>query len=125
MNDDQFQHQHGGLRQASLRSTERLAHAIRLTHDVRIDGGYGESTGDRQPIEFPTAVFARTRAPDRARAVGELPAGAARNVHEIMTLTDYPTAFDEGYAEYFQPLARDATRNPRAHEAAKHGLQNW
>jgi hypothetical protein len=37
--------------------------------------------------------------------------GPSRKMHQSMSVTDYPTAFDEGYAEHFQPLARDATTN--------------
>jgi hypothetical protein len=44
--------------------------------------------------------------------LGDLSHGPSRNMHQSMTVTDYPTAFDEGYAEHFQPLARDATNNP-------------
>jgi hypothetical protein len=43
--------------------------------------------------------------------LGDLSHGPSRNMHQSMTVTDYPTAFDEGYAEHFQPLARDATKN--------------
>jgi hypothetical protein len=43
---------------------------------------------------------------------GGLEAGQSRKMHQSMTVTDYPTAFDEGYAEHFQPLVRDATKNP-------------
>jgi hypothetical protein len=43
--------------------------------------------------------------------VGPPEAGISRKMHQSMTITDYPTAFDEGYAEHFQPLARDATTN--------------
>jgi hypothetical protein len=43
---------------------------------------------------------------------GSLPAGLSRNMHQSMSITDYPTAFDEGYAEHFQVLVRDATTNP-------------
>jgi hypothetical protein len=42
---------------------------------------------------------------------GGMEAGQSRKMHQSMTVTDYPTAFDEGYAEHFQPLARDATKN--------------
>ncbi len=42
---------------------------------------------------------------------GGLEIGQSRKMHQSMTVTDYPTAFDEGYAEHFQPLARDATQN--------------
>jgi DNA uptake protein ComE-like DNA-binding protein len=44
--------------------------------------------------------------------LGDLSHGPSRNMHQSMTVTDYPTAFDEGYAEHFQPLARDETTNP-------------
>jgi hypothetical protein len=37
--------------------------------------------------------------------------GQSRKMHQSMTVTDYPTAFDEGFAEHFQPLVRDATTN--------------
>lgn len=43
--------------------------------------------------------------------IGDLSCGPNRKMHLSMTLTDYPTAFDEGYAEHFQPLARDMTTN--------------
>jgi hypothetical protein len=42
---------------------------------------------------------------------GGLPRGPSRKGHRSMSVTDYPTAFDEGYAEHFQPLVRDATTN--------------
>jgi hypothetical protein len=42
---------------------------------------------------------------------GGLPAGPSRKMHQSMTVTDYPTAFDEGFAEHFQPIVRDATTN--------------
>lgn len=44
--------------------------------------------------------------------LGDLSHGPSRNMHQSMTVTDYPTAFDEGYGEHFQPLVRDATKNP-------------
>jgi hypothetical protein len=43
--------------------------------------------------------------------VGAPEAGQSRKMHQSMTITDYPTAFDEGFAEHFQPLVRDATTN--------------
>jgi hypothetical protein len=42
---------------------------------------------------------------------GGLPRGRSRKGHQSMSVTDYPAAFDEGYAEHFQPLVRDATTN--------------
>jgi hypothetical protein len=44
--------------------------------------------------------------------LGDLGHGPSRKMHQSMTVTDYPTAFDEGYAEHFQPLARDESQNP-------------
>jgi hypothetical protein len=38
--------------------------------------------------------------------LGEIPSGFSRASHHSMTITDYPTAFDEGFAEHFQPIAR-------------------
>jgi hypothetical protein len=38
---------------------------------------------------------------------GGLPDGESRKMHQSMTVTDYPTAFDEGYAEHFEPLAAE------------------
>ena len=49
---------------------------------------------------------------------GGLPAGPSRTMHLSVDVTDYPTAFDEGFAEHFQPLVRDATRNPYLHRIA-------
>jgi hypothetical protein len=51
--------------------------------------------------------------------IGKLPAGALRNMHQSMSITDDPTAFDEGYAEHFQPLVRDATSNKYLRELTK------
>jgi hypothetical protein len=51
--------------------------------------------------------------------VGKLPPGASRNMHQSMTVTDNPTAFDEGYAEHFQPLVRDVTANAYLRELTK------
>ncbi|MEW6131537.1 MAG: helix-hairpin-helix domain-containing protein [Acidobacteriota bacterium] len=42
---------------------------------------------------------------------GGLPAGNSRKMHASFVTTDYPTAFNEGYAEHFQPLVRDNTTN--------------
>jgi hypothetical protein len=51
--------------------------------------------------------------------LGEIHAGLSRKMHQSMTVTDYPTAFDEGYAEHFQPLVRDASVNPYLRELNK------
>ncbi|MGC9973014.1 MAG: helix-hairpin-helix domain-containing protein [Bryobacteraceae bacterium] len=47
---------------------------------------------------------------------GGLPHGLSRKMHQSMAVTDCPTAFDEGYAEHFQPLVRDATKNAYLHK---------
>ncbi len=46
---------------------------------------------------------------------GGVPRGPSRKMHQSMTVTDYQTAFDEGWAEHFQPLVRDATSNAYLH----------
>jgi len=51
--------------------------------------------------------------------LGAINGGPSRKMHQSMTVTDYPTAFDEGYAEHFQPLVRDATVNPYLRELSK------
>jgi hypothetical protein len=51
--------------------------------------------------------------------VGDLSLGPSRKMHMSMTVTDYSAAFDEGYAEHFQPLVRDASKNPRLRELMK------
>jgi hypothetical protein len=51
--------------------------------------------------------------------VGQLPSGQSRNMHQSMAITDNPTAFNEGYAEHFQTLVRDATVNPHLREMSK------
>ena len=43
---------------------------------------------------------------------GELLGPRSNKMHQSMTLTDYRTAFDEGFAEHFQPLARENSMNP-------------
>ena len=51
--------------------------------------------------------------------VGRIPDGPSRTMHMSMAVTDYPTAFDEGFAEQFQPLARDASENPAVRQMMK------
>ena len=51
--------------------------------------------------------------------LGDINSGPSRKMHQSMTVTDYPTAFDEGYAEHFQPLVRDATDNAYLRELNK------
>jgi DNA uptake protein ComE-like DNA-binding protein len=45
------------------------------------------------------------------RLLPRLPQGYSRTPHASLTVTDYPTAFDEGFATHFQGLARRLTRN--------------
>ncbi len=47
------------------------------------------------------------------RLLPGLPAGYSRVPHSSLAITDYPTAFDEGFAIHFQALARELTRNSR------------
>ena len=50
------------------------------------------------------------------RLLPGLPQGHSRTPHHGYSLTDYPTAFDEGFAIHFQLLARRLTANPRLRE---------
>lgn len=45
------------------------------------------------------------------RLFPRLPFGYSRTPHHRFSVTDYPTAFDEGFATHFQPLVRRLTRN--------------
>lgn len=47
------------------------------------------------------------------RLLPGLPSGYSRVPHSSLAITDYPTAFDEGFAEHFQALARQLTGNAR------------
>ena len=47
------------------------------------------------------------------RLMPGLPSGWSRTPHSSMSVTDYPTAFDEGFATHFQSLVRRHSRNPR------------
>jgi hypothetical protein len=53
------------------------------------------------------------------RLIPRLPAGMSRVPHGSLTVTDDPTAFDEGFAIHFQPLSRMLTVNAalQAHDA--------
>lgn len=56
------------------------------------------------------------------RLVPKLPNGYSRTPHSSLAVTDYPTAFDEGFAIHFQSVARYLTKNPRL-EAMDKGLE--
>jgi DNA uptake protein ComE-like DNA-binding protein len=45
------------------------------------------------------------------RLLPRLPQGYSRTPHASLTVTDYPTAFDEGFATHFQGLVRRLTHN--------------
>lgn len=45
------------------------------------------------------------------RIFGDRFNGPSVKMHQSMSVTDYQTAFDEGYAEHLQPLVRDTTKN--------------
>ncbi len=47
------------------------------------------------------------------RLLPSLPSGYSRVPHSSLAITDYPTAFDEGFAIHFQALARRLTHNAR------------
>lgn len=47
------------------------------------------------------------------RLVPKLPNGMSRAAHSSLAVTDYPTAFDEGFAIHFQGLARHLTENAK------------
>lgn len=47
------------------------------------------------------------------RLVPNLPSGYSRTPHHSFSITDQPTAFDEGWATHFQPLARKLTVNAK------------
>jgi DNA uptake protein ComE-like DNA-binding protein len=55
------------------------------------------------------------------RLLPHLPDGYSRTPHASLSLTDRPTAFDEGFATHFQALARHLTRNERL-RLEDHGL---
>jgi DNA uptake protein ComE-like DNA-binding protein len=50
------------------------------------------------------------------RLLPNLPFGYSRTPHLSFAVTDYPTAFDEGFATHFQPLVRRLTRNAALHD---------
>ncbi len=47
------------------------------------------------------------------RVLPRFPSGMSRAPHSSLAVTDYPTAFDEGFAIHFQGLARQITTNPQ------------
>jgi DNA uptake protein ComE-like DNA-binding protein len=51
------------------------------------------------------------------RLLPSLPSGYSRLPHSSLAITDYPTAFDEGFAIHFQALARQLTHNARLRRA--------
>lgn len=44
--------------------------------------------------------------------VGDITTGRIRKQHSSLVVTDYPTAFDEGFAIHFELLVQDTTANP-------------
>lgn len=53
------------------------------------------------------------------RLLPKLPNGLSRQPHSSLALTDYPTAFDEGFAIHFQSIARHLTQNAKLRAADK------
>jgi DNA uptake protein ComE-like DNA-binding protein len=47
------------------------------------------------------------------RLLPKLPNGLSRNPHSSLVITDYPTAFDEGFAIHLQNVARHLTQNSK------------
>jgi len=47
------------------------------------------------------------------RLIPHFPNGLSRTAHSSLVITDYPTAFDEGFAIHFQGLARQLTQNEK------------
>jgi DNA uptake protein ComE-like DNA-binding protein len=47
------------------------------------------------------------------RLIARFPNGLSRSAHSSLAITDYPTAFDEGFAIHFQGLARNLTQNAK------------
>jgi DNA uptake protein ComE-like DNA-binding protein len=47
------------------------------------------------------------------RLIPRLPNGMSRVAHSSLAITDYPTAFDEGFAIHMQGLARQLTQNAK------------
>jgi DNA uptake protein ComE-like DNA-binding protein len=56
------------------------------------------------------------------RLFPRLPNGLSRNTHSSLAITDYPTAFEEGFAIHFQGLARQLTDNVKL-KAFDRGLE--
>ena len=56
---------------------------------------------------------ARTRARVPASPAAGPAAGYSRTPHHSFSITDRPTAFDEGFATHFQALVRHLTKNPK------------
>lgn len=75
------------------------------------DGGFEEIFAHEMGHVFLRRVFPR------------LPQGWSRTPHHSFSVTDYPTAFDEGFGTHMQGLARRFTRNPRL-QAQDLGLEN-
>lgn len=55
------------------------------------------------------------------RLIPRLPSGLSRAAHSSLAITDYPTAFDEGFAIHFQGLSRVLTQNQKL-KGADRGL---
>lgn len=75
-------------------------------------------------------IFAHEMGHVFLRRLMPLPDGWSRTPHSSMAITDYPTAFDEGFATHFQGLARRLTRNSTLREqelglASKPFLSYW
>lgn len=76
-------------------------HYVDLVVDVETvrNGGFEETFAHEMGHVFLRRLFPR------------LPQGYSRTPHHSFSITDYPTAFDEGFATHFQALVRRLTRN--------------
>ncbi|HWI53032.1 MAG TPA: helix-hairpin-helix domain-containing protein, partial [Symbiobacteriaceae bacterium] len=61
--------------------------------------------------------------------IGKVPPGPSRTMHQSMSVTDYPTALDEGWAEHFEALVVDHSENPwlLGHQRGKYAdlIDTW
>ncbi|MDI9240269.1 helix-hairpin-helix domain-containing protein [Lysobacter sp. LF1] len=84
----------------SRRFVDELFVDLVVDEDTVADGGFEEIFAHEMGH-----VFLR-------RLIPGLPSGYSRTPHSSMSVTDYPTAFDEGFATHFQSLVRRYSHNP-------------
>lgn len=80
-----------------------------------VAAGYVELVPNEQSIQsgFFEEVFVHETGHLILKALaGELEGQRTAKFHQAVAVTDRVTAFDEGYAEHFQPMVRETTLNP-------------